>query len=147
MSHLTDEARARTRAAQPTIDLGDNSLEAIVAANPARRTVLKNGLFGLSILPMLGALAACDDDDDDSSSPTPTPTPTPTPAPSYGITFAPVAANMNDTVTVPTGYTVQVLLKAGDVLVQCGTNHAWSNRSDTPCMMAFVLIDGNTKAR
>ena len=81
MSHLTDEARARTRAAQPTIDLGDNSLEAIVAANPARRTVLKNGLFGLSILPMLGALAACDDDDDDSSSPTPTPTPTPTPAP------------------------------------------------------------------
>ena len=123
MSHLTDEARARTRAAQPTIDLGDNSLEAIVAANPARRTVLKNGLFGLSILPMLGALAACDDDDDDSSSPTPTPTPTPTPAPSYGITFAPVAANMNDTVTVPTGYTVQVLLKAGDS-IEPGTAYA-----------------------
>ena len=115
MSHLTDEARARTRAAQPTIDLGDNSLEAIVAANPARRTVLKNGLFGLSILPMLGALAACDDDDDDSSSPTPTP--------SYGITFAPVAANMNDTVTVPTGYTVQVLLKAGDS-IEPGTAYA-----------------------
>ena len=123
MSHLTDEARARTRAAQPTIDLGDNSLEAIVAAKPARRTVLKNGLFGLSILPMLGALAACDDDDDDSSSPTPTPTPTPTPAPSYGITFAPVAANMNDTVTVPTGYTVQVLLKAGDS-IEPGTAYA-----------------------
>ena len=35
-----------------------------------------------------------------------------------------------------------VLLKAGDVLVQCGTNHAWSNRSNAPCIVAFVLIDG-----
>jgi quercetin dioxygenase-like cupin family protein len=37
---------------------------------------------------------------------------------------------------------VDVKLKAGDVLVQCGTNHAWSNRSDKPCIVAFVLIDG-----
>lgn len=37
---------------------------------------------------------------------------------------------------------VDVLLKAGDVVVQCGTNHAWSNRSDAPCTVAFVLIDG-----
>jgi naringenin degradation protein FdeH len=35
-----------------------------------------------------------------------------------------------------------VTLKAGDVVVQCGTNHAWSNRSDAPCVIAFVLIDG-----
>jgi quercetin dioxygenase-like cupin family protein len=35
-----------------------------------------------------------------------------------------------------------VTLRAGDVVVQCGTNHAWSNRSDAPCMVAFVLIDG-----
>ena len=35
-----------------------------------------------------------------------------------------------------------VLLKAGDVVIQCGTNHAWSNRSDAPCVVAFVLIDG-----
>jgi mannose-6-phosphate isomerase-like protein (cupin superfamily) len=35
-----------------------------------------------------------------------------------------------------------VHLKAGDVLVQCGTNHAWSNRSDKPCVVCFVLIDG-----
>ena len=35
-----------------------------------------------------------------------------------------------------------VELKAGDVLVQCGTNHAWSNRSNAPCVIAFVLIDG-----
>jgi quercetin dioxygenase-like cupin family protein len=36
----------------------------------------------------------------------------------------------------------EVLLKAGDVLVQCGTNHAWTNRSTAPCVVAFVLFDG-----
>ena len=35
-----------------------------------------------------------------------------------------------------------VVLKAGDILVQCGTNHAWSNRSNEPAVVAFVLIDG-----
>ena len=35
-----------------------------------------------------------------------------------------------------------VHLRAGDVVVQRGTNHAWSNRSDQPCRIAFVLIDG-----
>jgi hypothetical protein len=32
-------------------------------------------------------------------------------------------------------------LVAGDVLIQRGTNHAWANRSDAPCVIAFVLID------
>jgi mannose-6-phosphate isomerase-like protein (cupin superfamily) len=36
----------------------------------------------------------------------------------------------------------EVVLKAGDVVVQRGTNHAWSNRSGKPCRMVFVLIDG-----
>lgn len=35
----------------------------------------------------------------------------------------------------------EVLLKTGDVLVQRGTNHAWSNRTDKPALLAFVLID------
>jgi uncharacterized cupin superfamily protein len=35
----------------------------------------------------------------------------------------------------------EVLLRAGDVLVQRGTNHAWSNRTDAPARLAFVLID------
>ena len=35
----------------------------------------------------------------------------------------------------------EVLLRAGDVLVQRGTNHAWSNRSSEPARLAFVLID------
>ena len=34
-----------------------------------------------------------------------------------------------------------VQLRAGDVVIQCGTNHAWSNRSDKLCRMLYVLID------
>ena len=34
----------------------------------------------------------------------------------------------------------EVLLRAGDCLVQRGTNHAWSNRTDAPCQIAFVMI-------
>jgi len=34
-----------------------------------------------------------------------------------------------------------VKLKAGDILIQRGTNHAWVNRSDKPARVAFVLID------
>ena len=35
----------------------------------------------------------------------------------------------------------EVHLKAGDVLIQQGTNHAWINRSTAPCRIAFVLVD------
>jgi mannose-6-phosphate isomerase-like protein (cupin superfamily) len=35
----------------------------------------------------------------------------------------------------------EVHLKAGDVIVQRGTNHAWLNRGNEPCRVAFVLID------
>lgn len=31
------------------------------------------------------------------------------------------------------------LMRAGDVLVQRGTNHAWSNRTDKNCSVMFVL--------
>lgn len=32
-------------------------------------------------------------------------------------------------------------MTAGDVLIQRGTNHAWANRSNASCVVAFVLID------
>ncbi len=35
----------------------------------------------------------------------------------------------------------EVHLKAGDVLVQQGTVHAWVNNGSEPCRIAFVLID------
>lgn len=38
----------------------------------------------------------------------------------------------------------EILLKAGDMVVQRGTNHAWSNRGTEPCSIVFVLVDGVT---
>jgi mannose-6-phosphate isomerase-like protein (cupin superfamily) len=35
----------------------------------------------------------------------------------------------------------EVHLNAGDVVIQRGTNHAWVNRGNEPCKVAFVLID------
>ncbi|HEY1288536.1 MAG TPA: cupin domain-containing protein [Burkholderiales bacterium] len=35
----------------------------------------------------------------------------------------------------------EVHLAAGDVLVQQGTDHAWVNRGERACRIAFVLID------
>ena len=34
----------------------------------------------------------------------------------------------------------EVHCKAGDVMIQNGTNHAWVNRSGKPCTIAFILI-------
>jgi mannose-6-phosphate isomerase-like protein (cupin superfamily) len=39
-----------------------------------------------------------------------------------------------------------VELKAGDVVVQRGTNHAWSNRGKESCLIAFVLVDAVAKS-
>lgn len=36
----------------------------------------------------------------------------------------------------------EVQLRAGSVVVQRGTNHAWANRSGRVCRMLFVLIGG-----
>jgi mannose-6-phosphate isomerase-like protein (cupin superfamily) len=36
----------------------------------------------------------------------------------------------------------ETVMKAGDFLVERGTNHAWANRSGKPCRVLFVLIDG-----
>jgi uncharacterized cupin superfamily protein len=35
----------------------------------------------------------------------------------------------------------EVHLKAGDVVVQQATNHAWINRGKVPCRVAFILMD------
>ena len=34
----------------------------------------------------------------------------------------------------------EVLLKAGDMIVQRGTIHNWVNRGPAPCIIAFILI-------
>lgn len=35
-----------------------------------------------------------------------------------------------------------VVLRQGDILVQCGTNHAWVNKTQAPATVCFVLLDG-----
>ena len=40
----------------------------------------------------------------------------------------------------------ETLMRAGDVLIQRGTYHAWSNRSDRICRMAFILLDAEPLA-
>ncbi|MDQ0065845.1 cupin domain-containing protein [Chryseobacterium lathyri] len=35
----------------------------------------------------------------------------------------------------------ETLLKSGDIVIQRGTNHAWSNRSDEMCIQLAILID------
>ena len=39
----------------------------------------------------------------------------------------------------------QVHMKAGDIMVQQATNHAWVNTSGKPCRICFVLIDSNSR--
>ena len=41
----------------------------------------------------------------------------------------------------------ETLLRAGDIIVQRGTNHAWHNRSDAPARIAFVNMSGQTTDR
>ena len=36
----------------------------------------------------------------------------------------------------------ETLMRAGDILVQRGTNHAWANRSEKNARICFVLLDG-----
>lgn len=36
----------------------------------------------------------------------------------------------------------EVTLRAGDVVVQRGTDHAWANRGDVTAKVVFVLVDG-----
>jgi len=38
------------------------------------------------------------------------------------------------------------LLRTGDIVVQRGTDHAWENRSDRLCRVAFILVGGEFSA-
>jgi mannose-6-phosphate isomerase-like protein (cupin superfamily) len=37
----------------------------------------------------------------------------------------------------------ETLLKAGDILVQRGTNHSWSVRGNEPCIVAAILVNAH----
>jgi len=121
MSYLTDKLRAPSREAQGEVTVPGQMFDEIVAANPARRTLLRNS-FGLSILSVFGAttLAACGSDGDSAPAPggggdggggggtDPV-------GPDYSVKFERLADKITeDAVTVPKNYQVQVLYSAGD---------------------------------
>ncbi len=71
--------------------------------------------------------------------------------PGLAETFEPDAPGMHTTPTMDYGIVLEgevvcvfdegeVVLKAGDVLVQSHTRHGWSNRTNVPAKVAFVLI-------
>lgn len=37
----------------------------------------------------------------------------------------------------------EVCLRQGDMMIQRGTNHSWSVRTDEPCLLAAVLVNAN----
>jgi quercetin dioxygenase-like cupin family protein len=42
---------------------------------------------------------------------------------------------------------LEIDMKTGDVMVQRGTWHGWANRSDKPCVIAFILIGSQPPAK
>lgn len=62
-------------------------------------------------------------------------------------------AHMHRTETIDYGIVVEgelvlivdegeTIVRAGDIVIQRGTNHGWANRSGKNCRIVFVLIDG-----
>jgi quercetin dioxygenase-like cupin family protein len=40
----------------------------------------------------------------------------------------------------------ETTIRAGDIVIQRGTNHGWENRSNVNCRIAFILVDGKFDA-
>jgi uncharacterized cupin superfamily protein len=36
----------------------------------------------------------------------------------------------------------ETTVRAGEIVIQRGTNHGWANRTDRNCRIVFILIDG-----
>ena len=41
----------------------------------------------------------------------------------------------------------ETVVRAGDIVIQRGTNHGWANRSGRNCRIAFILIDGEYRLK
>ncbi len=39
----------------------------------------------------------------------------------------------------------EVLMQSGDTVIIRGSNHAWSNRSDAPCLLVGTMIDATSR--
>jgi secreted PhoX family phosphatase len=87
------------------------SFDSVLQARLSRRNILRGG-FGTAMTAAFGAsaLTACGGGDDNPLTPQP-PQPKPT---ETLLSFAAVDKNLNDTITVPSGYTAAVVFATGD---------------------------------
>lgn len=112
MSYITDRAReshAALYATTETHDIPGQMLDDVIRQMPlARRTMLRGG-FGAGLGALFGAtgLSACGGGGDAAVA---------TAAESFAISFQKILASTNDNVTVPAGYTMDVLFAAGDAV-------------------------------
>jgi uncharacterized protein len=107
MSHLTDRARAAYRNTEAEREApGQRFAEVLSASSADRRMVLRGGL-GAVLASVFGGglLSACggSDDADDAAA-------------SYEVKFSRVERGTADGVTVPAGYSAEVLFSAGDAV-------------------------------
>ncbi len=112
MSYITDRLRAEAARARGRVEVdhvpGQMFEDVLQQARVQRRSLLKGG-FGATIAAVFGgaSLTACGGGDDD-------PAPTET---SYGVGFRKVSATTGDRITVPEGYTADVMFSAGDAVL------------------------------
>jgi uncharacterized protein len=93
------------------------SFDSVLQARLSRRNMLRGG-FGTAMTAAFGAsaLSACGGGSDNTPAPAPAPTPAPPPPTETLLAFTAVAKNLNDTITVPAGYTASVVFATGDPL-------------------------------
>ena len=106
---------------------GNLSFDTVLEARLARRSLLKGG-FGLAATGFMGlGLSACGGSGGDSAS-------------SFKLGFTAVAKNMNDLVTLPTGYSYSALYRLGDPINNATVAYA-NDGSDTAASFEFRAGD------
>jgi uncharacterized protein len=154
MSHFTDRAReahAALYTTEQTRDIPGQMLDDVIRQMPlARRTMLRGG-FGAGLGALFGAagLTACGGSSDSAA--------VAQAAESYAVTFQKVLAVTNDSVTVPTGYSMDVLFAAGDAvepnsvayagtpLASADTEKFAGGNHDGMFFFALPNVDGNKR--
>jgi secreted PhoX family phosphatase len=133
------EQRALARQEESCNTSNNPSLSDIVDARLSRRNALRIGVSTAGA----ALLAACGGGDDSvAAAPAPAAAPLPAPGPApvlptaISLNFAAVAKNLNDTVTVPVGYTAKPIYALGDPLTAAtpefkndGTDTDYQNRA------------------
>ncbi|MBL8513715.1 MAG: DUF839 domain-containing protein, partial [Betaproteobacteria bacterium] len=122
---------------------GNDHFDTIVTRRWSRRDVLKGGAGMGALLSGSALLAACGQDSDGTGAAGAERSafdPMPAPASPPALGFAPVAKNLADAVSVPPGYTAQVLYRLGDS-INAGIPNYRNDGTDASASFAFRAGD------